>query len=123
MIYIFLPAYNEEVALNNLVRKFELELKKIKEPYRLVVLDDGSQDRTAAVAEGLSKDYPLTLLRHPLNQGLGRTIVDGFEYVAHNASAGDFLITMDCDDTHDPMYIHPAIAKIKEGFDLVILSR
>lgn len=123
MILVFLPAYEEEVALPRLVQKFDLEIGKIGEPYRIVVLDDGSKDKTAAVASELSKKYPLELLKHGKNLGLGQTMIDGLEYVAKIAGPEDIVVTMDCDDTHDPSYIHEAIQKIREGFDLVILSR
>jgi len=123
MIVVFLPAYNEEDALGRLVAKFDVEILKAGSAYRIVVLDDGSSDRTAAVAQELSKKYPLELLRHPVNQGLGQTIIDGFKHVSETTSPDDVVITMDCDDTHEPRYMHEALAKIREGFDVVILSR
>ena len=123
MIYIFLPAYNEEEALGILVKRFDEELKGAGEPYRVVVVDDGSRDRTAEVARELAKIYPLDLLQHSTNMGLGQTMIDGLEYAAAKSSPEDFIVTLDCDDTHDPKYVHPALQKIKEGYDLVILSR
>ena len=123
MIIVFLPAYNEEVALPRLVKKFDDELKSANEPYRVVVLDDGSSDKTAAVGEELAKKYPLILLRHTVNQGLGQTMIDGLTYVAENASPNDFVVTLDCDDTHDPHYVHAALQKAREGYDVVVLSR
>ncbi len=123
MIKIFLPAYNEEEALPRLAEKFDRELKTASEAYQIIVLDDGSEDRTAQIAEDLAKRYPLKLLRHSVNMGLGRTMIDGLEYAAANSSPDDFLVTLDCDDTHDPKYVHEALKKIKEGYDLVILSR
>jgi len=123
MIYVFLPAYNEEAALPKLVKKFDDEFKKSGEAYRIVVVDDGSRDRTVEAATALSKQYPLEILRHEVNQGLGRTVIDGFRHTAKISSPDDLIISMDCDDTHDPKYMHAAISKIREGYDLVILSR
>lgn len=123
MIVVFLPAYNEESALPRLVEKFDAEIKKTGTPYRIVVLDDGSTDRTAEVARELSLKYPLELVRHEVNQGLGQTVIDGFRHVAGSTAADDLVITMDCDDTHEPKYMHSAIDKIREGNDVVILSR
>jgi dolichol-phosphate mannosyltransferase len=48
---------------------------------------------------------------------------DGFEHVAKNSESEDIVVTMDCDDTHDPQYVGNAIAKIEQGYDVVILSR
>ncbi len=123
MIYVFLPAYNEEEALPRLVEKFDREFKKSGEAYRIVVVDDGSRDGTAAAALKLAQTYPLELLKHEVNQGLGQTVIDGFRHTAKIASADDLIISMDCDDTHDPKYLHEAVKKIREGYDLVILSR
>ncbi|MBI3316155.1 MAG: glycosyltransferase family 2 protein [Candidatus Omnitrophica bacterium] len=123
MIHIFLPAYNEEIALPRLVEKFGGELKSSEEPYRIVVLDDGSSDRTLAAAAELSKKYPLDILRHPRNLGLGITLRDGIEHLSRVAGDEDLIVTLDCDDTHEPKYLPAALKKIREGYDVVILSR
>lgn len=123
MILVFLPAYNEEIALERLVKKFDEELKKLSLPYKITVLDDGSSDRTAEVAAQLSERYPLELLRHSVNQGLGQTLIDGFRHIAKISKPEDILVTMDCDDTHEPLYMRDAFQKINEGYDFVILSR
>ncbi len=123
MIRIFLPAYNEEVALPRVVKKFDAEFKKIGKSYRIVVLDDGSTDQTAVRAQELARQYPLEILTHKVNQGLGVTMADGLKHIAAISAAEDLVVTMDCDDTHEPRYMHEAFLKINEGFDLVILSR
>lgn len=123
MILVFLPAYNEELALPKLVKKFDDELKQAGEKYRILVLDDGSKDNTAGVAEQLSKQYPLGLLRHRVNLGLGQTMVDGLQACVNATQDDDYVVTLDCDDTHEPKYLHDALKKIREGWDVVILSR
>jgi dolichol-phosphate mannosyltransferase len=123
VIRVFLPAYNEELALEPLVRKFDTELKRLGESYHILVLDDGSSDQTAAVAIELSKKYPLTLMKHPKNLGLGETMRDGLRQVAGEAADDDAVATMDCDDTHDPKFLGAALSKLDEGYDMVILSR
>ena len=123
MIYVFLPAYNEEIALPKIVKKFSEEMKRQNGPYRLVVLDDGSSDGTARVAQELSKNYPLMLLRHERNQGLGITMRDGLQHIAEIASDDDLVVTLDCDDTHEPSFVSKALDKARQGHDVVILSR
>lgn len=123
MLIVFLPAYNEEVALGRVVEKFARVFKTLNRDYRIVVMDDGSKDATASVARDLAKQYPLELLQHKQNEGLGATMRDGLEHVAKNSLPNDVVITMDCDDTHDPQYVDKALAKIEEGYDVVILSR
>jgi dolichol-phosphate mannosyltransferase len=123
VIRVFLPAYNEEAALEKVITKFDSILREIGENYSVLVLDDGSTDRTADVAKTLSAKYPLQLMRHEVNKGLGQTMIDGLRRTALDSAPEDLVITLDCDDTHDPKYVTEAIRKIKEGYDLVILSR
>ncbi len=123
MIYVFLPAYNEEIALPRLLKKFDAVLKQEKEPYLAVVLDDGSRDKTSEVAQELGKQYPIHLIRHEVNKGLGVTMRDGIEYIAKVSQDSDWVVTLDCDDTHEPRFVIDALKKIREGHDVVILSR
>lgn len=123
MIRVFLPAYNEEAALPVLVRKFDAELKRAGESYRILIVDDGSKDGTVQTARDLSKNFPIEILRHEKNLGLGQTVIDGLNHVARQASPEDLIVSMDCDDTHDPRYMSAAFQKIRQGYDLVILSR
>ena len=123
MIFVFLPAYNEELALPRLTAKVNAVLRSSTGGYRIVVLDDGSSDATLRVAGELAQKYPVEVLRHEKNQGLGRTMVDGLKHCAEASSDNDLVVTLDCDDTHEPRYMSEAIEKIKEGNDVAILSR
>src|SRR3989338_1613554 len=123
MIFVVLPALNEEIALPRLVKKFDLEFTRSGKTYKIIVLDDGSTDRTAETAQALSGRYPVELLRHKTNLGLGPTMRDGLLHCAKIASPNDLIVTLDCDDTHEPKYVHLAIGKIEEGYDVVVLSR
>ncbi len=122
MIYIFLPAYNEAVALPRVVGKFSEELKKRSLLFKFVVLDDGSKDDTAAVAQDLSTRYPLELLKHPVNLGLGSTLKDGIEHLARVTRDDDLVVMLDCDDTHEPEFFPAAREKINKRLDVVLLS-
>ncbi len=123
MIWIFLPAYNEEIALPRLMKKFDDTFRTGSENYRVVVQDDGSSDRTVAVAEELAKQYPVTVLRHEKNLGLGETMRDGFRYLVKAVADDDTVVTLDCDDTHEAKFVPAAIQKLRSGYDVVALSR
>ena len=122
MIYVFLPAYNEEIALRPLVHKIHETLIKLM-PYHILILNDGSNDQTETVVLELKRDYPITVLSHNINQGLGQTMIDGLNYLAKIATEEDLIVTLDSDNTHEPNYISIAIQKIRDGYDLVIMSR
>ena len=123
LVYVLLPAYNEEKALEKLIEKFDDQFGQLQLSYKILVLDDGSTDNTSQVAKNLSAQYPVELLVHSVNKGLGHTLIDGFTHIAKVAAPDDILVTMDCDDTHDPKYMPAAFQKIREGYDFVILSR
>jgi dolichol-phosphate mannosyltransferase len=122
-IWIILPAYNEEKSISLIFPKIKMHLNEAGLEYQIVVLNDGSTDNTAHVLEEKKKDYPVHVLYHPINRGLGETERDAFEYVAANGHGDDIAIRMDCDDTHEPKYIPLLLEKIKKGFDVVNTSR
>ena len=123
MIYVFLPALNEELALPIVVNKFVIELNTKKERYQFIVFDDGSTDNMHQIAAELASMHPMIVLSHDKNQGLGQTMIDGINFLISKISDDDLIVTMDCDDTHDPKYLSAALNKIREGYDVILLSR
>lgn len=123
MILVLLPAYNEEKSLPALLPKVQAALSNVAGGYRIVVCDDGSSDRTAALLDDYARTLPIEVLHHRINRGLGETIRDLFEYAALHTQAGDVLVRMDCDDTHEPETIGAMLQKLNEGYDVVIASR
>ncbi|HIO67050.1 MAG TPA: glycosyltransferase [Flavobacteriales bacterium] len=124
MIYILLPAYNEEVSFELMFPKIDSFFKDVaKIDYHMIVCNDGSTDTSLALLEEYKKTLPITILNHRINRGLGETIRDLFELAAQMSNDDDIFIRMDCDDTHEPQYIQGMIDKIHEGNDVVVASR
>jgi dolichol-phosphate mannosyltransferase len=124
MIVVFLPAYNEQPGIESLIRKIQKTMESEKLKYKILVVNDGSQDKTRKIVESLKKELPLVLINHDINRGLWETVRDGFEWAAANLGKGDIFIRMDADDTHDPGLIPQMKRKIDdEGYDVVIASR
>jgi dolichol-phosphate mannosyltransferase len=121
MIWILLPAYNEQTDLPSLLTKIKEALQGNE--YRLVVVNDGSTDDTAGILNKFKKSLELVVLEHPINRGLGETERDGFEYIAWHADRDDYLVRIEGDDTHEPKYLFSMIEKLKQGFDVVNTSR
>lgn len=123
MIIVLLPAYNEEASLPALIPQLRASLDAMGEPYRIVVCNDGSRDRTPQVLADLVRDYPIDVITHRINRGLGETSRDLFEHAASIAQPGDVIVRLDCDDTHEPQFIARLVGKLREGHDVVVASR
>jgi dolichol-phosphate mannosyltransferase len=122
-IWIVLPAYNEEAGLPLLLQRIDESLKDEGFNYQVIVVDDGSTDRTAEVATEAAAKFPLIVESHAQNLGLGATLRDGILLACAKASDRDVLVTLDADNTHTPGLIARMVRSIREGHDVVIASR
>ena len=112
-LLVAIPVFNE--------RKYvEKVLDKVRQyATDILCIDDGSTDGTAEV---LARRTDIRLIRHPVNRGYGQSIIDAFNY-AHSRGY-DWIITMDCDEQHEPERIPDFIREIKtDRWDIVSGSR
>ncbi len=119
--FVVLPAYNEEQALPRLLVKLTPLYTEGRLTGCILVVDDGSRDRTAEIAGDWGA--PVQVVLHPHNMGLGAAIRTGLTHAASLAAPDDALVTMDADDTHSPGLIPRMVQTLGEGYDLVIASR
>lgn len=122
-IWIVLPAYNEEAGLPALLSRIDDALTEEGMPYQVLIVDDGSTDRTHEIALEAGKRLPIMVERHTENQGLGATIRDGVLMVCSKADERDIMVTLDADNTHTPGLIARMVRMIREGHHVVIASR
>jgi dolichol-phosphate mannosyltransferase len=122
-IWIVLPAYNEEAGLPLLLQRIDESLTDEGFGYQVIVVDDGSTDRTAEVAMNAAASLPVIVESHPLNLGLGATLRDGILIACEKANDRDVLVTLDADNTHTPGLIARMVRLIREGHHVVIASR
>jgi glycosyltransferase involved in cell wall biosynthesis len=109
------PAYNEEATVGGVVAA----LLEHAPDFDVVVVDDGSTDATAAIAErGGAR-----VLRHPFNLGIGGAVQTGFGYALENGY--DFMVQVDADGQHDPAEIEKLTAAMSadRSFDMIVGSR
>jgi len=123
MLFILLPAYNEEESFESLIPNIASHLNEEGFDFRIVICNDGSNDKSAEVLEKLGQSYPIEVLTHKINRGLGETSRDLFERAAELAKPDDVIIRLDCDNTHEPQYITRMVRKLNEGYDVVTASR
>lgn len=110
-ISIIIPAYNEEEAIGPTLQKL-VDLN-LHEKYEILVVDDGSVDKTAEIAG----KYPVRVCRHHTNKGYGAALKTGIR-----KATGEKVMMMDSDGQHDPKYIAEMDAMLLE-FDMVIGER
>jgi dolichol-phosphate mannosyltransferase len=122
-VFIVLPAYNEEANIGALLERINGSMTESGFRYQVIVVDDGSGDRTLEILNDYSKRIPLTISRHPVNQGLGAAIRDGLLLAVEMAGQHDIVVTMDADETQSPGLIPRMVQMIREGNDVVIASR
>jgi dolichol-phosphate mannosyltransferase len=72
MIYILLPAYNEERDIETLLRRIQGAMQSLDGHYQVLVVNDGSTDGTLPVVTGLQNAMPIEVLDHGVNKGLGQ---------------------------------------------------
>lgn len=122
-IWIVLPAYNEEEALPPLFQSITEALNEEKKDYSIIVVNDGSKDKTGEMIENYSKTLPVIPVHNDGNKGLAETIRRGLVEAAIRAQDNDVIVAMDADNTHPAGLMLRMLQLIKEGNDIVIASR
>lgn len=118
-VSLVVPAFNEEDGIGPVVERMLAVRQELQErgwQLEILVVDDGSRDRTAEVVAG----YPeVRLVRHPINRGYGAAIKTGFRH-----AQGDYLAFIDADGTYPPESLPDLCrAASEQKADLVIGSR
>src|SRR5262245_41254539 len=104
-IYIGLPAYNEETALPRLLQRIELLGASLQRAITVVLYNDGSNDSTRSIAQQWQERLSLVILDCAQNKGLGAGLRALVRHAVDRGHDEDVLVTMDCDDTHDPAQV------------------
>jgi len=108
--FVIIPAYNEEKNLAEVIAT----TKKHIDHNRIIVVDDGSSDKTAEVAKGV------VVLTHVVNLGKGAALKTGCEYALREGA--DVLIAMDADGQHKAQDI-PKLLEALKGRDIIFTYR
>lgn len=112
---VLVPVMNEEGNLQDLYNALVPEMESIGLPFEILIVDDGSRDRSWEIIQELNARDPRVIgLRHRRNFGKAQGLSHGFA-----AARGDVIITMDGDLQDDPAEISRFIEKLHDGYDLV----
>jgi dolichol-phosphate mannosyltransferase len=123
VIHFLLPAYNEAENIELQISKLFTIAKKLEFVGKVYVVNDGSTDPTEAKVAHLAKSNPsLILINHSVNGGPGKAFTTGYEYIIRVAAPEDAIISMDADNTHSEQTVQMMLARLQEGYELVIAS-
>jgi glycosyltransferase involved in cell wall biosynthesis len=116
ILSIIVPFYNEEQNIGRMYAAIVEAVEPLGIPFEMVFVDDGSKDRTLEVASDLAQqDERLRVVKFRRNYGQTPAMAAGIEQ-AH----GRVLVTMDGDLQNDPRDIEHFLAKMDEGYDIVV---
>lgn len=96
-ITIVIPAYNEEENIEWVLKDTQKNLPKYFKDFEIVIVDDGSTDKTGRIADKLAKNYPTVKVIHQPNGGYSKAMLTGImastkDYVAYMPADGQFLV-------------------------------
>jgi glycosyltransferase involved in cell wall biosynthesis len=112
---IVVPFHNEEENVTALYARLKQVMEQVGESFELVLVDDGSNDRTYKLLEEIAAvDSRVLVVKLRRNFGQTSALAAGFD----NAS-GEFILAMDGDLQHDPNEIPGFLEKLEEGYDVV----
>ena len=112
---IFFPAYNDSGTIGSLVITALQAAQSITDDYEVIVVNDGSADHTAAVADELARQYPrVKVVHHPVNRGYGGALRTGFA-----TASKEFVFYTDGDAQYDPAEMTVLWQAMRPGVDLV----
>ncbi|HEX6537375.1 MAG TPA: glycosyltransferase [Gemmatimonadaceae bacterium] len=116
LVSVVIPVYNEEANLPALAPRLLGVLDGLGRPYEVILVDDGSRDRSLAILEGLAERWPDRVRVVELSRNFGQhpAILAGFEI-----ARGDVVVTLDADLQNPPEEIPKLLALTDQGYDVV----
>ena len=113
------PVYQGELLVEPLVQRITAALASLHLPYEIVLVDDGSTDRTVEKIEALAHQFPaVTGLIFDKNYGQHTAILAGLQQ-----AKGEWIVVMDCDGQDPPEQIPELYRKAQQGYDAVFAAR
>ena len=120
---VVIPAYNEESGIAEIMQRVIAVREPLQEVgvdrFELIIVDDGSRDKTAQIASDIAADNDnILIIHHEVNRGYGAALKTGF-----NQASGELIGFLDADGTYPPEYFPELVKCAQNGSDIVIGSR
>ncbi len=115
---VIVPAFNEEALLDDAIRRLHGALAALRLSAEIIIVNDGSRDRTAAIADTLAGALPGVVACHQENQGIGGAFRRGA-----SVATGDYLILWPADMPAEPADLAPYAAQFGRADVIVGVRR
>jgi glycosyltransferase involved in cell wall biosynthesis len=117
-ITLFFPVYKDERTVEQVTRKALAVLEQVSGNHEVIIIDDGSPDKSGEIADRLAReDSRVSVVHHGTNRGYGAAVKSGFA-----KSRFEWICFTDGDDEYDVTDLHKLIA-LKDYYDLIITFR
>ena len=133
-LYIVIPAYNEEANIKQVIEEWYPVAEAHGEDSRLVIVNDGSKDKTYNIISSMAKDMPLLVALNKENGGHGAAVLFGYKYALDHGA--DYIFQTDSDGQTLPSEFEPFWSgrdkydiligyrnNRKDGFSRIIVTR
>jgi len=118
-VVIFFPVYFDEATIRTVAMKSLKVLSDIASRYKVVIVDDGSPDKSGEIADELASEYPeIVSIHHKENRGYGAALQSGFKY----AKDFDWICFTDGDDQYDINELYH-LSKLFHHYDMIVTFR
>ena len=117
-VTLFFPVYNDEHTVRRVTEKALKVLSDVAEEYEVIIIDDGSPDRSGEIADELALEHAcVRVVHHGVNRGYGEALKSGF-----NQAQYEWICAIDGDDEYDVLDLHKLI-RLRDFYDLIITFR
>lgn len=118
-VAIFFPVYRDEGTVETVAMKSLKVLSEIASKYKVIIVDDGSPDKSGEIADRLAEQHPeIISVRHETNRGYGAALQTGFKYSVDY----DWICFTDGDNQYDVNELHH-LSKLFHHYDLIVTFR
>jgi dolichol-phosphate mannosyltransferase len=125
-LFILVPVLNEAGNILRLVSDLKILSTDLQNKFdvHVILIDDGSRDRTSELAKEAAEEagVQLAVLRHKVNQGPGKAFATGFCHLTSLLKDNDLVLTMEGDNTSRLELVKQMLTRLDEGFDVIFAS-